>query len=162
MPPGGVPYTQTAAYKLQQKKEERLAAKVAQDKLKAKAMAKSKAKAKASPKSKALSFGKRKKPEQVVADAEASDGDEQMGAEEKRAAQSNMVTSLKRGTTPQQKQTLSLYQSLGRNDPEKAKLLQKWLADKKCEFITGYVMIRSAESTAENSSVKGFGSECQP
>jgi hypothetical protein len=76
---------------------------------------------------------------------------------EKKKAQSAMVTILKASVDPQKVSILSLYNSLGRNSPEKSVLLQKWLMDKSCKWSNEYKASRSVSTSTSSQVLDGFG-----
>ena len=79
----------------------------------------------------------------------------------KRGAQALMVTTLgKAAPGTDSYNTHQHYKSLSRMDPEKTVLLQKWLADRSCKWIHGYLRTRTSETKETTVAAKGYGTKC--
>ena len=79
--------------------------------------------------------------------------------------QSNFVTQVKTPKgTPQEiadKQAVySLYSSLKLRDPEKAKILARWQADKTCKWHNEYKKSRSTTDQTADTTISGHGTKC--
>lgn len=73
--------------------------------------------------------------------------------------QSNMVTQLKQGDTPEKVETLELYKSLPRFSQEKVDLLKKWKLDRTCKWIGSYKESRSFTSKTTKSEKEGYATK---
>ena len=88
---------------------------------------------------------------------------QQLAAEEairKKQQQAHLVTALKRGKTEEEKSVLAQYNSLGKNDPMKSEMLQKWLQDKSCKWHASYTHDRKQSLTKTDNELTGYGTEC--
>ena len=141
-------------------KERKAAEKTMASKNKSKAVAKAKAAAKEKEKAKKASAKRAEEP--LASDPEDDDADDGVGmtATAKWLAQAGVVTSLKaKDPATDQGKTYTLYKSLARNDPEKARLLEEWLKDKTCSWIGTYSTKRTVVQATESAKESGYGTE---
>jgi len=87
-------------------------------------------------------------------------------ADQKKKEQSRMVTGLSKrvkegNATADEKQTLSLYQSLPRFSEMKDQVLKEYLKDKKCGFINTMKMELQNQKSTSTGSIKGYATEME-
>jgi len=77
----------------------------------------------------------------------------------KRLAMSNMVTSLKRGTSNEAQSLLKMYQSMGHRDPRKTELLALWSKDKSCKWLNNYCETGTVADSSNQDRFSGYGTK---